>query len=55
MNMGLTEEGLTAKKLEDSARAGSASEDLRRETEALLLTTENILAELRIALGGENT
>ncbi|MBE1424919.1 signal transduction histidine kinase/CheY-like chemotaxis protein [Desulfomicrobium macestii] len=55
MNMGLTEEGLAAKKLEDSARAGSAPEDLRRETENLLLTTENILAELRIALGGENT
>jgi len=54
MNMGLTEEGLAAKKLEDSVRAGSAPEDLRRETETLLLTTENILAELRIALGGEN-
>ena len=55
MNMGLTEEGLAAKKLEDSARAGSAPEDLRRETETLLLTTDNILAELRIALGDENT
>ena len=54
LNMGLTGEGMAAKKLEDSARASAASEDLRRETEALLLTTGNILAELRIALGGEN-
>ncbi|PKN39476.1 MAG: hypothetical protein CVU63_15805, partial [Deltaproteobacteria bacterium HGW-Deltaproteobacteria-20] len=55
LNMGLTGEGMAAKKLEDSAHADAASEDLRRETEALLLTTGNILAELRIALDGENT
>ncbi len=55
MNMGLAEEGSTAKILEESARANAAPEGLRREAEDLLLATGSILAELRVALGGDHT
>ena len=54
LNMGLTQEGLTAKKVEESARAGASPESLRQEAESLLLTTGSILEELHVALGGEN-
>ncbi len=54
LNMGLTEEGLAAKKLEESARADAAPDNLRQEAESLLLTTGSILEELRAALDGEN-
>ncbi len=55
LNMGLTEEGLMAKNVEESARAGASPESLRQEAENLLLTTRHILEELHIALGGEHT
>jgi two-component system sensor histidine kinase/response regulator len=55
LNMGLTEEGLAAKELEESARAGAAPEELRQGAETLLLLTGSILDELHIALGGEHT
>jgi signal transduction histidine kinase/CheY-like chemotaxis protein len=55
LNMGLTEEGLAAKKVEESARAGAAPETLRQEAESLRLATANILEELHIALAGEHT
>lgn len=55
LNMGLTEEGLAAKKVEESARAGASPENLRQEAESLLLTTGDILEELHIALAGEHT
>ena len=54
LNMGLTQEGLTAKKVEESVRAGASPESLRQEAESLLLTTGSILEELHVALGGEN-
>jgi len=55
LNMGLTEEGMVAKKLEESARAGADPEALRLEAEDLLLATGSILAELRVALNGDHT
>ena len=55
LNMGLTEEGTAAKKLEESARTGAAPEELRREAEDLLLATGSILAELHAAPGGDHT
>jgi signal transduction histidine kinase/DNA-binding response OmpR family regulator/HPt (histidine-containing phosphotransfer) domain-containing protein len=55
MNMGLTKEGLAAKELEESTRAGAAPEELRQRAETLLLLTGSILDELHIALGGEHT
>lgn len=55
LNMGLTEEGLMAKNVEESARAGASPESLRQEAENLLLTTRDILEELHVALGGEHT
>ncbi len=54
LNMGLTEEGLAAKELEESARAGAAPDDLRQAAEALLLLTDSILHELHVAPGGEH-
>lgn len=55
LNMGLTEEGMAAKKVEESAKAGADPEGLRQETEDLLLTTGSILAELRVAFGDNHT
>jgi two-component system, sensor histidine kinase and response regulator len=55
LNMGLTEEGMTAKKVEESAKAGADPEGLRREAEDLLLATGSILAELRVAFGDNHT
>jgi len=55
LNMGLTEEGLAAKKVEESARAGASPENLRQEAESLLLTTGDILEKLHITLAGEHT
>ena len=52
LNMGLTEEGLAAKKVEESARAGADPDTLRQEAEGLLLATGNILEELHTALTG---
>ncbi len=54
LNMGLTDEGLTAKKVEESARAGTDPDTLRQEAEGLLLATGNILEELHTALGGKH-
>ncbi|MDP3431152.1 MAG: response regulator, partial [Desulfomicrobium sp.] len=55
LNMGLTEEGMAAKKVEESSKAGADPEVLRQEAEDLLLATGSILAELRVALGGDHT
>jgi len=55
LNMGLTEEGMMAKKVEESAKAGANPEGLRREVEDLLLVTGSILAELRVAVGDTHT
>jgi two-component system, sensor histidine kinase and response regulator len=54
LNMGLTEEGGAAKKVEESAKAGADPEALRREAEELLLATGSILAQLRVAFGDNN-
>lgn len=55
LNMGLTGEGMAAKKLEESAKAGADPAGLRREVEELLLATGSILAELRVAFGDNHT
>jgi CheY-like chemotaxis protein len=55
LNMGLTAEGMTAKKVEESAKAGADPETLRRETEELLLATKSILEQLRVAFGDDHT